>query len=110
MKQYQPYLMLALRTIKRIRDNTPKTRDEFLASPNAQDATAMRLQEIGENLAKVRDKFPEVYARYATDDWHKAIGLRNIISHGYQEVDFEAVWNILEAHIDDLATSIENVK
>lgn len=63
---------------------------------NAQDATLMRLQDIGEQLVRIRDKFPDFYEQQHSDEWNKIIGLRNIISHGYREVDFEIIWDIIE--------------
>ena len=52
------------------------------------DAILMRLQDIGENLAHIRDKFPEFWEQYSTDVWNNAVGLRNIISYGYATQTF----------------------
>ena len=103
----KPNLYFIKDTLASIRDNTPSDKRDFMSNPNAKDATLMRLQDIGEQLIRVRDKFPEYYADHNTDEWHKIIGLRNIISHGYREVDFEIIWAIIENHIQDFSKQIK---
>lgn len=78
----------------------------FMADPNAQDATLMRLQDIGEQLVRIRDIFPDFYEQHHNDERHKIIGLRNIIAHGYREVDFEIIWNIIEHRLDTFSRQI----
>jgi uncharacterized protein with HEPN domain len=109
MESPKPNLSFVLDTLNSISENTPPNKQTFMGDPNARDATLMRLQDIGEQLITVRDKFPEFYDQYGTDEWHKIIGLRNIISHGYREVDFDIIWDIIENHIQDFRKQIENL-
>ena len=39
-----------------------------------QDAILMQLQEIGENLARIRHLDEDVFSRDSPDSWHKLIG------------------------------------
>jgi uncharacterized protein with HEPN domain len=64
------------------------------------------LQDIGEQLSRIRDKFPEFYQQHSSDEWHKLIGLRNIISHGYREVDFEIIWDIITHKLDEFTADV----
>jgi uncharacterized protein with HEPN domain len=112
-KEVKPYILNMLDTLETMHKYTPENRDEFMADPNAQDATLMRLQDIGEQLSRVRDQFPEFYEMYHDESWYKLIGLRNIISHGYREIDFEIVWDIIhdklaafEAHLQKIAEDL----
>jgi uncharacterized protein with HEPN domain len=89
------HLQYILDTLETIRANTSETREEFLNDPNAQDATLMRLQDIGEQLSRIREKFPDFFEQHQDDNWHRFIGLRNIISHGYREIDFDIIWDIV---------------
>ena len=66
----------------------------------------MRLQDIGEQLVRIRDKFPDFYEQHSSDEWHKLIGLRNIISHGYREVDFDIIWDIVEYQLANFRSYI----
>ena len=96
-------------TLDTIQNNTPTGKDAFMDDLNAQDATLMRLQDIGEQLVRIRDKFPDFFQQQSSDEWHKLIGLRNIISHGYREVDFEIIWNIIEHQLADFRENISNL-
>lgn len=85
----------------------PATESEFLTSPMAQDAICMRLQEVGENLSKIRRHVPDFYAKHESEGWHRLIGLRNVISHGYAEVDMHIVWSIMEVHLGPLTEELQ---
>jgi uncharacterized protein with HEPN domain len=69
----------------------------------------MRLQDIGENLSHVRDAFPDFWQENATEEWLRAIGLRNIISHGYAEVDFSIIWVLITKDLPIFRESIERL-
>lgn len=109
MSTPQPNLSFILDTLASIRDNTTRDKDAFMNDPNVRDATLMRLQDIGEQLSRIRDKFPEFYEQHNSDEWHKFIGLRNIISHGYREIDFEIIWDIVEHKLDDFTADITSL-
>jgi len=69
----------------------------------------MRLIDAGEQFARIRDQFPDFYAEHETEAWHRLIGLRNIIAHGYNEVDTDIIWNILSERLGDLADQIQQL-
>lgn len=73
----------------------------------AQDAVCMRLQEVGENLSKIRRNFPNYYSAHQSEGWHRLIGLRNVISHGYAEVDMHVVWTITDVHLGPLTEELK---
>lgn len=109
MKQPNPHIAFIKETLELIRTNTPTSHDEFMKDRNAQDATLMRLQDIGEQLTRIRDGFPDFYNQHETDEWHKLIGLRNIISHGYREIDFEIVWQVITEKLHDFENHINSL-
>jgi uncharacterized protein with HEPN domain len=43
----------------------------------------------------------------AHDSWYKLIGLRNIISHGYETIDFDQIWQIVTVELPLFADTIE---
>ena len=109
MKSVKPHLAFILDTLSVINANTPANLDIFMDDRNAQDATLMRLQDIGEQLTRIRDQFPEFYEKHQDDSWHKLIGLRNIISHGYREIDFAIIWDIVSLKLPEFTKHIEEV-
>jgi len=74
-----------------------------------QDAILMRLQEIGENLARMRHIDEDAFAVVAADSWNQLIGLRNAISHGYHQIRPEQIWQIVMEEVAAFAATIEAV-
>lgn len=109
MKSVKPHLAYILDTLNVISANTPADLNTFMDDRNAQDATLMRLQDIGEQLVRIRDQFPEFYERHQDDSWHRLIGLRNIISHGYREIDFAIIWEIISIKLPGFTRHIQQV-
>jgi uncharacterized protein with HEPN domain len=72
--------------------NVPNTKEVFLHDLNARDATALRVQAIGEHMRSFsetfRDQHPEL-------PWRQAIAMRNIVAHEYGNLDYEIVWEVV---------------
>lgn len=109
MKQVGLYFELAIRAGERVKRYLPASKDEFLRSPMVQDAVCMRLQEVGENLSKVRKEFPKVFRHHANERWYDLVGLRNAISHTYTEIDMTTVWFIATKEIDPLIRQLRKL-
>lgn len=107
MKSPFPYIDMAVAAATRVAGYAPSTESEFRASPMAQDAICMRLQEVGENLSKIRRHCPDFYTEHQSESWHRLIGLRNVISHGYAEIDMRVVWTIIDVHLDPLVDELK---
>jgi uncharacterized protein with HEPN domain len=72
------------------------------------DAICMQLIAVGEspkNLDKITSK--KVLAKYPEIEWKKVMGMRDIISHHYFDVDAEAIFDVCQNHIDRLASTIK---
>ena len=106
-KSPQPYLALIQRALTHIEQYRPQDKRDFLAQPVLQDAILMRLQVIGENLARIRRLDEDAYHEMADDSWRKLIGLRNVISHGYESIDHEEIWQIVKEELPTFAVTIE---
>ncbi len=77
-----------------------------MADAKTQDAVLMRLQDIGENFARLREGLPDYWETHGADAWTKAIGLRNIIAHAYGSVDLSTIWNLIVRDLDELRQSV----
>ncbi|MDZ7771421.1 MAG: HepT-like ribonuclease domain-containing protein [Balneolaceae bacterium] len=62
---------------------------------------------IGEALSRLegieREKLEE-----NIPDYRKIIGLRNVIAHGYDTIDDEAMWDFVENHVPGLMERVQN--
>ncbi|MFN3601526.1 MAG: hypothetical protein ACK4UY_09085 [Dietzia sp.] len=62
---------MAIAAATRVAGYAPESETEFLASLMAHDAVCMRLQEVGENLSKIRRNFPDYYSAHQSEGWHR---------------------------------------
>ncbi|MFC5281392.1 DUF86 domain-containing protein [Arcanobacterium canis] len=72
-------------------------------SEMASDAIERNLQIIGEAVnhlsTSITDQFPEI-------PWPQIRGFRNILVHQYFGVDFEVVREVVEIHLEPLASAL----
>jgi uncharacterized protein with HEPN domain len=113
---------LALEILTQIFDAIQKIKKRFTPINSAEeftnsdegmeklDAICMQLIAVGEslkNLDKITSK--KVLSKYPEIDWKKVMGMRDIISHHYFDVDAEAIFDVCENHIDQLGSAIKKI-
>lgn len=106
-KSFRPHIQLIRAALAHIRQYQPENKATFLVHPMAQDAILMRLQQTGENLARMRRIDEEAFTAAADDSWIQIIGLRNIISHGYHQIDPEQIWQIVTEELPGFVATVE---
>lgn len=87
--------------------------DDFTSSPAGMeklDSICMQLIVIGENV-KNFDKITDnsVLPNYPQIEWKKVMGLRDIITHHYADINAEAIYDICENKIAPLAQTIKKI-
>ena len=73
------------------------------------DAISMRLQIIGELLKKVNKEDSSLFTRYSNIEWEKIMRLRDIISHHYDIIDHEIIYDICSNHIIPLKANVQKI-
>lgn len=89
-----------------------KSSDEFVRNAEGVlllDAISMRLQVIGEMIKKIDKLDGNLLQRYPEIEWEKIMKLRDILSHHYDRVDHEIVYDICKFHIPILKTAVEKM-
>jgi len=74
------------------------------------DSICMQLIAIGESLKnfdKVTSK--EVLSKYPEINWKRVIGMRDIITHHYFDVDAEAIYDVCQNHVHKLKKTISKI-
>ena len=89
------------------------TEDDFLCSPTGMamlDASILRLQIIGESVRAIDEMTNgELLSKYDAIPWHNIIGLRNIISHDYANVNYTIIVKIIKNNLQLLDETVGNI-
>jgi len=86
--------------------------DDFVSSAGGVlilDATAMRLQVVGELLKKISKMDKSLLENYPEIEWDKIMRLRDIVSHHYEKVDREIIFDTCTHHIPRLRSTIHKI-
>lgn len=80
--------------------------EQYLSDEKTKAAVERSLEICGEALKKLSQIAPDVAARipYARD----IIGFRNILAHGYAELDHAKVYGVAIRHAPDLLAAVRN--
>lgn len=77
--------------------------EEFLKSPQLQDAIIRRIEIIGEAARNLPDNFKEKHSEIA---WQKIVGMRNEVIHGYFGINIKLVWDTIKKSVPELKKQI----
>jgi len=106
MREPKERLQDILEAIAAIERHRVETKGELERNELLQAWVLRHLQIIGEaarNLPEtVRNLAPEI-------PWTKMIGMRNVLVHGYFEIDTEVVWSTVRQDMPVLKSQIENL-
>jgi len=86
--------------------------NNFVSSENGVvilDSIAMRLQVIGELTKKIDKVDTHILKNYPSIEWDKIMKMRDLISHHYESVDHEIIFDICKKHIPMLKIAIERL-
>ena len=64
------------------------------------------MQILGEAAANLSE---ELKSRYPEVPWRKITGMRNILVHGYFDIDLDIVWSVVERDLPSLRTSLDEM-
>ena len=73
------------------------------------DAISLRIQIIGELLKKIDKIDNSLLKRYPEIEWEKIVRLRDIISHHYEMIDHEIIFDICIHHIPKLKATVQRI-
>jgi uncharacterized protein with HEPN domain len=86
--------------------------DDFVLSPDGVlllDSISMRLQIVGELLKKTNKMDPTIFERYQDIEWSNIMKMRDLISHHYNLIDHEIIFDICENNLTALKIAIKAI-
>ena len=71
---------------------------------------ALALVRLMEIVGEAANRVPkEEQSRHPEIPWRLIIGLRNRLIHGYDAIDYEILWHILDRDLPELVISLERI-
>jgi uncharacterized protein with HEPN domain len=86
--------------------------DDFVSNAHGTfvlDAISMRLQIVGELFKKIDKIDNSLLRRNPEIEWEKIMRLRDIISHHYEMIDHEIIFDICTNHIPKLKATVQRI-
>jgi len=62
------------------------------------------IEIVGEAATNASDEFKNGHPEIP---WRKIVGTRNILAHGYAQIDLDILWDIIEIDLPDLIAKLE---
>lgn len=81
-------------------------KEDFLADALTRDACCMNLIIIGEAARRILERWPDFAVSHPDVGWHRMTGIRNRVAHGYEDINFEIVWDTLIGELPELIARV----
>jgi uncharacterized protein with HEPN domain len=106
MREDREKLQDMLEAIERIERYVVQGRQAFEQSELIQVWFTQNLQIIGEAS---RVLSPAIRTQHPEIPWTNIIGMRNILTHNYFEIDLDVVWVVVEQELPSLKQNVEAI-
>lgn len=102
---YLGHILKAIERIERYTDDMDEL--AFLGNELVQDAVIRNIEIIGEASNNIQRVDAEFAARHEDIPWLVMYTMRNRVSHGYDKVDMEIIWNTIQSDLRNLYAQIQ---
>ncbi|NJN85762.1 MAG: DUF86 domain-containing protein [Leptolyngbyaceae cyanobacterium SL_7_1] len=97
-------IVIAIKRILRYVDNV--SRDELEVNDEKLSAILYQITIIGEATKRLSHTFRQQHAEIP---WREIAGMRDVIVHQYDQLDFDVVWDVIHNRLSELLSSIESL-
>ena len=84
-----------------------KSFEDFREDPMLRSAVERQFEVIGEALSQLAKVDHETAERIS--EYRRIIAFRNILIHGYAQIDHRLVWGVLESKLPTLSQEVEKL-
>ena len=97
------YLGHIVQAIERIQRYTANVTEQiFLSDELVQDAVIRNIEIVGEAAKNIQRVDPGFASKHEEIPWQVMYAMRNRLSHGYDTIDYEVVWNLIQEDLPNL--------
>jgi len=82
------------------------TLDGFVTDERTRDAVIRNIEVIGEAAKNLPD---DVIAKAPEVEWRKIRGMRNVLAHGYFDLEAKVVWDTATTKLDALESAVRGL-
>jgi uncharacterized protein with HEPN domain len=102
------YLRHLIEAAARVQDYTAGlTEEDFRRSPLVQDAVIRNLEVVGEACRNVLRHHAEFAASHPEVPWTRPYEMRNVLTHGYFDIDLGRTWSTVQTALPPFAAQIQ---
>jgi uncharacterized protein with HEPN domain len=84
-------------------------KEEFLVDALTRDACCMNLIIVGEAAKRIIENWPDFANEHSDFGWYRMTGMRNRVAHGYEDINFEVVWDTLIVELPGLIARVDGL-
>ena len=104
-KKYLYDIQKAAKLIKQF--SYGKTFTDYQADPLLRSGIERQFEIIGEALRQLANKVPDYAGKIS--DYQQIISFRNVLIHGYADIDDKLVWSILQVKLPILMREVDEM-
>jgi len=80
--------------------------EQLLADPIKLRAFERVMELVGESVKRVPQDFRDTHEQIP---WKKIAGMRDVISHAYEDLAYEVLWDAVEMHFPKLLKDLKHI-
>ena len=81
--------------------------EDYLSNDQLRSAVERKFEIMGEALNRIRRDDPDLLEHIR--ECREIISFRNILVHGYDAIDDQVVWDVIEADLDALVQDVQSI-
>lgn len=82
------------------------TRETLPAVPMRLDAVLYEIVVMGEAARRLSQEIRDIHPQVP---WRDIIGMRSVVAHGYDQIDDDELWQVIERSLPELIQKIEPI-
>jgi len=82
------------------------SKDTAYAAPHPRDAALYQILVVGEAAKRVSEQTQNAHPEVA---WSDIVGMRSILIHGYEKVDWDIVWDAIHVDFKNLEPILKRI-